>query len=180
MKTNLVLFVLLLISSSISDRKKIENKISQGPDALIGRWELVKEYQSGQQLFDLTEKSKLVADSISLRRKSNVRITQSDSLEVIKNIDERLESAKNSFLDFKENGEVSVGALSENSNGVLQHFVDEGIYEIDDERIRIEARHEDIPIYLTGSFRWKIQKNMLYLEIINQPKGSYRVFRRSE
>lgn len=178
MKSALICSLFMMLSCSFSDNKESKSASGQGPDALIGKWELVKECQSDQQLFDFTERSTLVTDSIASLRTRKGTITQSDSLAMIKSIDNMLEYAKNSFLDFRENGEVTVGALSENAQGLLQYYVDSGIYDIDYDRIRIEVRHNHVPVYLSGSFRWEIQKNMLYLYMINQPKGSYRVFRR--
>ncbi len=106
-------------------------------ESLVGRWEPVRAYYEGKELFNIKNLTK-----------------------------DEVETSKKNFLHFKVGGKVTGGVWIKDQNikyeatGIYELDNPTG-------RIRIEIRHDDQPIPWSGSFYWKINENNLYLYSTN-------------
>lgn len=171
---------ILFVFTSLSSVAQVDrNTTKEDSIPFLGRWELVQESYEGQKLYDFSDKSKFISDSISSRKRKNGLVTSADSLEIIQQVDTLFESLKNNFLHFKVGGKVSAGVWINRAGGPIS-YEDDGIYDIDYGRVRVELRHEDQPIYLGGSFYWQMNGDLLFLHSTNHASGTYKVYRRAK
>jgi len=145
------------------------DELIRDPKELLGRWELQKKSDEDRVIFDISDKSKMFKDSLSLYYQKGVQYSEDDSLRIITNIDHLLNLMKNSYLIFGENEKIIASVFINYPNSPLTYTLD-GIYEVDFHKLRIELQDHDYPIDPAGSFHWYIKNQYLFL--IRNYKGA--------
>lgn len=150
MKTLYVFIALSILFSCSTNDSETKMYNDDDPKSLIGKWEVIKEFYDNHKVFDCTQNSNSDMGS----------------------------SAKGNFIEIKKNGIATASVWTINESSFDKK--DRGIYQLDNPtgRIRIEIPHKQESNLHSGSFRWKLKRNFLYLYSTNQPSGTYRVYRR--
>lgn len=155
-----IIIVLTCLSCTSAQNEK--NELIRDPDALMGRWELQKKSNSDQVFFDISDKTKLIKDSLRLYNEKGVQYSEIDSLRIVSNIDTLLKLMKNNYLIFGQNEQIIASVFINYPNTPLTYTL-EGIFEVDFHKLRIEFEEHEYPLDPSGSYHWYIKNQQLFL-----------------
>lgn len=187
-RLNHLSFVFVLLLFTACGRAQEYQNVPRGdnPDALIGRWSLIKSTLTDFDLvLDISDRSKMVNDSIKAYEKKGIRLNDNELSRINDGIDKLILITSKNYLDFKPDGKVTVNVSFHNPEEPKPvEYLLEGIYEVDPPtgRVRIELPGGyEKPVNPAGSFHWYIKNGDLFtIQHKDQTSEMRNVYRRVE